>query len=84
MRREFDIMREAGLPTQWVDLIARYHENKLGTMPTGSTKRYPLYYFAGAICSVVSEWMAFGMRESPEELADIFLKIARAQPEDIL
>lgn len=30
MRREFDIMREAGLPTQWVDLIARYHEDKLG------------------------------------------------------
>ena len=84
MRCEFDIMREAGLPTQWVDLIARYHEDKLGIMPVGSAKRYPLYYFAGAICSVVSEWMASGMRESPEELADIFLKIAQAQPEDLL
>ncbi len=64
-------------------MIVNYHEEKLGTMSKDSPKRYPLYYFAGAIYCVVSQWILSGMRESPETLADAFLKIANAHPNDI-
>ena len=80
---DFAIMDAAGVPTQLAELVVGYYEVELGTMLKSSPKRYSLYYHAGALSCVLLEWMNSGMSESPEEMADIFLKLTNGHPEDI-
>ncbi|OUO90308.1 TetR family transcriptional regulator [Gordonibacter sp. An230] len=48
-----------------------------GDMPASSIERYEPYYFAGAFCSMLVCWLESGMRETPEALAEEFLRISR-------
>ncbi len=83
LSHEFTILDNAGVPTHLFELVVHYYEVELGTMSTLSPQRYSLYYYAGAFCCVVSHWMETGMKESPEKMADIFLKITQGHPEDV-
>lgn len=80
---DFAVMDKAKVPTELAELIVGYYEMELGTMPSSSPKRYTLYYHAGALCSVLLQWMNSGMNETPEQMADIFLKLTEGHPEDI-
>ncbi len=79
---DFTILDNAGVPTHLFELVIHYYEVELGTMSSLSPQRYSLYYYAGAFCCVVSQWMESGMNESPETMADIFLQIAEGCPGD--
>lgn len=80
---DFAVMSKTKAPAELAELIVGYYEMELGTMPSSSPKRYALYYHAGALCSVLLQWMDAGMNETPEQMADIFLKLAEGHPEDI-
>lgn len=69
------IIHAAGLSGRFIQNITDYHLDHLGDMPSNSPDRYYLHYYAGAIYCVAAEWIASGMKETPEELADIFLSI---------
>jgi AcrR family transcriptional regulator len=73
------ICENAGFHGRVIQAIVDYTIASIGDMPYGSSDRYELYYYAGAMFCVVSEWVASGMKETPEELADIFLRYASPQ-----
>lgn len=43
----------------------------LYVMPDYNRTRYDLYYYAGALCNTYIKWVESGMKESPEEIAEI-------------
>ncbi|MDR0594790.1 MAG: TetR/AcrR family transcriptional regulator [Bifidobacteriaceae bacterium] len=67
------IYEEAGLASRFLQSIAEHLINNLGDMPYSSPDRYELHYYAGAIYCVAREWIASGMKETPEEMADLLL-----------
>ena len=46
-----------------------------GDMPASSILKYELYYHAGAFYNMVLCWLEGGAKESPEAMADEFLRI---------
>lgn len=50
-----------------------------GDMPAASLERYELYYYAGAFYNMLVCWLESDLRETSEELADEFLRLARAR-----
>jgi AcrR family transcriptional regulator len=67
------ICQNAGLGDRFLQAIVEYYIARIGDMPYRSTDRYELHYYAGAIFCVAREWIATGMAEAPEQVADIFL-----------
>lgn len=59
-----------------LDIITDCEIDAGGDMPASSIERYELYYFAGAFYNMLICWLEGGMRESPEAMADEFLRIA--------
>ena len=47
-----------------------------GDMPCSSISKYDLYYYSGAFYNMVIHWLENGAKESPEEMADEFLRLA--------
>lgn len=47
-----------------------------GDMPVSSIAKYELYYFAGAFYNMMLCWLEGGRKETPEAMADEFLRIA--------
>lgn len=50
-----------------------------GDMPVSSISKYELYYYSGAFYNMVIHWLEDGAKESPEDMADEFLRIANAR-----
>ncbi|MDC7288066.1 TetR/AcrR family transcriptional regulator [Blautia schinkii] len=50
-----------------------------GDMPTSSISKYELYYYSGAFYNMMIHWLEDGAKESPEDMAEEFLRIANAQ-----
>ena len=75
--RRLLVYQNAGLSDLFIRAILDYHISNIGDMPTGSADRYVLYFYGGAIYCVASEWIVGGMKETREEIADIFLRCAR-------
>lgn len=50
-----------------------------GDMPASSISKYELYYYSGAFYNMVIHWLEDGAKESPEDMADEFLRIANAR-----
>lgn len=73
--RSLLIAHKTGLAPRFIQAIIDYHIGRMGNMPANSPERYSLYYYAGAIYCVALEWVASGMKESPEEPARIFLEL---------
>lgn len=47
-----------------------------GDMPSSSISKYELYYYSGAFYNMVIHWLEDGAKESPEDMANEFLRIA--------
>lgn len=62
----------AGVSTLF-QAIMDYHIEYGGDMPANSIERYELYYYSGAIYSVVQQWILSGVKESPEDMARQFI-----------
>lgn len=59
-----------------LDIITDCEIDTYGDMPAASISRYELYYFAGAFYNMMLTWLEEGMKETPEAMADEFLRIA--------
>ena len=51
-----------------------------GDMPAASLERYQLYFYAGAFYNMLVCWLESGLRETPEALADEFLRLSACHP----
>lgn len=71
------ILQEQGLGMLVQQIIDRYLENALGTMPADSPSRYRLYFISGAATNVLMKWLADGAVETPREMARICLKMLK-------
>ena len=60
--------------TTLLDVLTECKIAEAGDMP--ARKRYELYYFAGAFYNMLVCWLESGMQETPEAMADEFLRIA--------
>lgn len=77
---------------KYADLVLAFHHAKMGTtlldvitdcviqacgdMPVTSISKYELYYFSGAFYNMLLCWLEGGTKETPEAMADEFLRIA--------
>lgn len=66
----------AKVSTTLLDLITDCEIDASGDMPMSSITRYELYYFSGAFYHMMLCWLEGGMKETPEAMADEFLRIA--------
>lgn len=67
----------ARMDTTLLDIITDCEIDACGDMPANSIARYEIYYFAGAFYNMMLCWLESGMKESPEEMAEEFLRIGR-------
>lgn len=56
--------------------LNKYIEEQIGTVWDNPSEYYASYYYAGALCNIYIQWMKKGMKESPEEMADIVYKLS--------
>lgn len=66
----------AKVTTTLLDIITDCEIDAFGDMPTNSISRYELYYYSGAFYNMMLCWLEGGMKETPEAMADEFLRIA--------
>lgn len=59
-----------------LDVITDCVIDACGHMPINSISKYELYYYSGAFYYMVLRWLEDGAKESPEAMADEFLRIA--------
>lgn len=59
-----------------LDLITDCEIDACGDMPVNSISKYELYYFSGAFYNMMLCWLENGTKETPEAMADEFLRIA--------
>ena len=59
-----------------LEIITDCEIDACGDMPANSISRYELYYYAGAFYNMMLHWLEGGTKESPEAMADEFLRIA--------
>lgn len=52
--------------------LTNYNLEALGTMSTSSIDRYDIYYYSGALFSVIAQWLETGAKERVEEMAAKF------------
>lgn len=67
----------ARLSTTLLDLITDCEIDAYGDMTVNSISKYELYYFAGAFYNMMLCWLENGTRETPEAMADEFLRITK-------
>lgn len=65
----------AKMGTTLLDIITECEIAARGDMPASSISRYELYYFSGAFYNMLLCWTEGGMKETPEAMADEFLRI---------
>lgn len=66
--------------TTLLDVITDCEVEACGDMSINSITRYELYYFSGAFYNMLLCWLESGMKETPEAMADEFLRIANSLP----
>ena len=59
-----------------LDVITDCEIEACGDMPVNSISKYELYYFSGAFYNMMLSWLENGTQETPEAMADEFLRIA--------
>lgn len=69
---EILLLYDAGFGSQLLEKLNEFSEIELGDMPADSVYRYNLYLLTGAAFNFMIQWMKNGMKESPEEIIQIF------------
>lgn len=65
----------AKVATTLLDVITDCEIEACGDMPISSISKYELYYFSGAFYNMMLCWLENGTKETPEAMADEFLRI---------
>ena len=63
--------------TSLLDVITDCEIDACGDMSINSITKYELYYFAGAFYNMMLCWLEGGAKETPEAMAEEFLRIMR-------
>lgn len=71
-----------GFGTYILESTNRFAEEHLGDMPRNSTERYKLYFLAGALFNMTIQWLLEGAKESPYEMAKVFLQLMNSSVQD--
>ncbi len=58
-----------------LEVITDCEIDACGDMPATSISKYELYYFSGAFYNMMLCWLETGTKETPEAMADEFLRI---------
>lgn len=66
----------AKVSTTLLDIITDCEVEAFGDMSINSISKYELYYFSGAFYNMMLCWLESGSKETPEAMADEFLRIA--------
>ena len=66
----------AKLAVTLLDVITDCEINACGDMPANSISKYELYYFSGAFYNMMLCWLENGTKETPEAMAEEFLRLA--------
>lgn len=66
----------AKVSTTLLDIITDCEIEAFGDMSINSISKYELYYFSGAFYNMMLCWLESGRQETPEAMADEFLRIA--------
>lgn len=66
--------------TSLLDLVTDCEIASHGDMSASSPERYQLYFYAGAFYNMLVCWLESGLRETPEALADEFLRLSACHP----
>lgn len=72
--------QHSGLPLNVLDILTESMVLSYGDMPSGSIDKYSLYYYAGALYSMTICWLENGARETPQQMADEFLRCSHSEP----
>lgn len=59
--------------------LNQFHEEVAGTMSIKSIERYKLYMYMGSLYNTAMVWLINGMKESIEEIANIFYNVWKDQ-----
>lgn len=73
---------QAKAPITLLGVITDCVIDSCGDMPLNSISKYELYYYSGAFYNMVLSWLERGAKESPEAMADEFLRIANNLKKD--
>lgn len=65
----------AKVATTLLDVITDCEIAACGDMSINSISKYELYYFSGAFYNMLLCWLEGGTKETPEDMADEFLRI---------
>lgn len=65
----------AKVATTLLDVITGCEIDACGDMSINSISKYELYYFSGAFYNMMLCWLEGGTKETPEAMADEFLRI---------
>lgn len=63
---------DASMYAVFINVINDYMDTYI--LPKVDYSRYELYYYAGALCNMYIKWIELGMKESPEEIAELVHK----------
>lgn len=69
----------ANIAVTLLDVITDCEIAAHGDMPTTSISKYELYYYSGAFYNMMLCWLENGMKETPQAMADEFLRMANGQ-----
>lgn len=69
----------AKLSTTLLDVITDCEIDAFGDMPADSISKYELYFYAGAFYNVLLCWLENGAKETPEAMADAFLRMGKGR-----
>lgn len=75
------LLYDNGFGTMMIEESNYFAEEMLGDMPFNSPDRYLLYFVSGALFNTLIQWLKNGAKESPQEMAQMLLKvIERLEP----
>ena len=66
----------AKLSTTLLDVVTDCEIEACGDMSVNSIEKYALYFYSGAFYNMLVCWLEGGAKETPEAMADAFLRIA--------
>lgn len=68
-------LHDAGFTSLYSRMFDECVESIAGTMPYDDIRRYCLRFYSGSAFTVFVYWLEEGMRETPEEMADLFYRM---------
>lgn len=70
-------LHKAGFTSLYMRMFGEFIEDAAGDMPFDDIRRYCIPFYFGAAFNVFVAWLEEGMKESPEEMAELFHRMVQ-------